>query len=44
MGHSSRKKKKRGSGRKNKGKASSKDSYSKPVEDNDLLSEELTAL
>ncbi|KAI0496268.1 hypothetical protein KFK09_022582 [Dendrobium nobile] len=44
MGHSSRKKKKSGSGRKNRGKAPSKDHHSHPGEDNDLLSEELTAL
>ncbi|KAL0910004.1 hypothetical protein M5K25_020925 [Dendrobium thyrsiflorum] len=43
MGHSSRKKKKSGGGRKNRGKAPSKD-HSHPGEDNDLLSEELTAL
>ncbi|KAG0460264.1 hypothetical protein HPP92_023392 [Vanilla planifolia] len=44
MGHSSRKKKKSGGGRKTRGKAPSKDHSSQPGDDNELLSEELTAL
>ncbi|PKA56267.1 putative serine/threonine-protein kinase GCN2 [Apostasia shenzhenica] len=44
MGHSSRKKKKSGSGRKSRGKAPSKDRSVCPEDENDLLSEELTAL
>lgn len=44
MGHSSRKKKKSGGSRKNKGKTSSKDNYSYLGEENERLSEELTSL
>ena len=47
MGHSSKKKKRGGgggSGRRSKGRTPSKDHNSQGTEDNDLLSEEITAL